>query len=136
MVLTPTTYDDVAAFLYRDPFPNASMIGAIERRLPDLSDVWIAAESGRGVEGVLVRAPGVAGERAIGIDAVTPAAAAELLDALPAGEEMSFGLHRPLVVETLRHRLRVHTGAIMLCFRCDTPSFQADERGLGRELSG
>src|SRR5207249_7769224 len=133
MVFTPTTYEDVAAFLYRDPFPNASIIGAIERRLPDLSGVSICAEPGRGIEGVLVMGPGVAGERAIGVEAVTEEAAGDLLEALPAGEEMSFGLHRPLVVNALRRKLQVHTGAVMVCFRCDESSFHADARGLARE---
>src|SRR4051794_9527114 len=107
MVRTPESYDDVAAFLYRDPFANANLIGAIERRLPEMPDVWIAVAGGEHVEGVLVVAPGPGGERAVGIEASSPTAAAELLDILPAGEEMSFGLHRPRVVQALRQRFNV-----------------------------
>jgi ribosomal protein S18 acetylase RimI-like enzyme len=135
MVCTPTSFDDVAAFLYRDPFPNANIIGAIERRLPEMADVWISAANGRGIEGVLVVAPGVAGERAIGIEAVTAAAAGELLDVLPIGEEMSFGLHRPLAVRALRQKLQVRADAVMIGFRCDADGFRADTRGVGRELT-
>jgi GNAT superfamily N-acetyltransferase len=135
MVCTPESYDDVAAFLYRDPFANANLIGAIERRLPEMPDVWIAVAAGKHVEGVLVVVPGPAGERAVGIEASSPTAAAELLDILPAGEEMSFGLHRPRVVRALRQRFNVRADAIMIGFRCDRECFRPDDRGLGRELT-
>jgi GNAT superfamily N-acetyltransferase len=135
MVCTPESYDDIAVFLYRDPFANANLIGAIERRLPEMPDVWIAVAAGRLVEGVLVVAPGPAGERAVGIEASSPTVAAELLDILPPGEELSFGLHRAPVVQALRQRFHVRSDAIMFGFRCERESFRPDDRGLGRELT-
>jgi RimJ/RimL family protein N-acetyltransferase len=134
MVCTPTSFDDIAAFLYRDPFPNANIIGVIERRLPEMPDVWVSVAGRRSVQGVLVMAPGMAGERAVGIEAATATAASELLDILPAHEELSFGLHRPPVVSVLRRKFRVRDDATMIGFRCTEETFRADTRGLGREL--
>src|SRR5262249_53541420 len=96
MIHTTATFEEIARFLYRDPFANASILAAVERRHARLRDVWTYQE--RDVKGVLVFSPGPAGERGVGLEAETPEGAAALLESLPAGEEFGFGLHRSWMV--------------------------------------
>jgi GNAT superfamily N-acetyltransferase len=121
MVAIPRDYDEVLAFLYREPFANAPLLAAIERRVR-VADTWIyRAEE---IEGVLLLTPAGVGARSIGLEATTPAAAEALLSVLPAGEEFSFGLHREWLARFLEDRLRARRERHMAAFRCDVASFR------------
>jgi GNAT superfamily N-acetyltransferase len=140
MIDTAASFEEIARFLYRDPFANASILAAVERRRPRLRDVRIYRDPE--VQGVLVFSPGPAGERGIGLEAETPEVAAALLASLPGGEEFGFGLHRPWMVPILEDLFRADRDAVMLAFRCDAADFRpapggrpltrADDRAVRR----
>jgi ribosomal protein S18 acetylase RimI-like enzyme len=121
MVEAGTSYDEIARFLYRDPFANASILAAVERRQPRMRDVRIYRE--RRVTGVLVFSPGPAGERGVGLEAETREAAAALLASLSIGEEFGFGLHRAWMTELLEEMFRAQRDAVMCAYRCDASRF-------------
>jgi GNAT superfamily N-acetyltransferase len=140
MIDTAASFEEISRFLYRDPFANASILAAVERRRTRLRDIWTYQE--RDVKGVLVFSPGPAGERGVGLEAETPEGAAALLESLPAGEEFGFGLHRSWMVPIVEDLFRAERDAVMCAFRCDTMHFQpapggrpltrADDRAVRR----
>jgi GNAT superfamily N-acetyltransferase len=127
MIEAGTRFDEITRFLYRDPFANASLLAAVERRQPRLRDVWTYRE--RELAGVLVFSPGPGGERGVGLEAETPAAAVALLASLPAGEEFGFGLHRAWMTEILEELFRAQRDAVMCAFRCDAAGFRPAHGG-------
>jgi GNAT superfamily N-acetyltransferase len=126
MVAIPPDYDEVLAFLYREPFANAPILASIERRTR-VANTWIYR--GDEIEGVLVLTPAGIGARRIGLEATTPVAAEALIAVLPAGEEFSFGLHRDWLARFLEERLRARRERHMNAFRCDASHFRPTPGG-------
>ena len=61
--------EEALEYLYRDPFPNASLIGLIERGAAGASGVEVRVAEAETVRGVLAAAPGPEGARSAGLDA-------------------------------------------------------------------
>jgi GNAT superfamily N-acetyltransferase len=118
-VRPPLSLHEALDYLYRDPFPNASLIGAVEQGASQSIEVKVA-EAGA-VRGVLVIGPGPEEIRSVGLDADDAAAAEALLRALRPGERLQFGLHRPESVAVLNRVCRVSPTGVMLAYRCDGP---------------
>jgi GNAT superfamily N-acetyltransferase len=122
------------AFLYRDPFPNATLIGAIERGISG-GGVEVRVAEDEAVRGVLAVAPGPEGARSAGLDAEDLDVAEALLRALRFGERLQFGLHRPETVTALERVCTATPAGVMLAFRCDGPWLQARDPSPARELT-
>ena len=133
-VRAPRGAGEALAFLYRDPFPNATLIGAIERGIAGGGVEVRVAEDGA-VRGVMAVAPGPEGSRSVGVDAADRDAAEALLRALRFGERLQFGLHRPETVTALERVSAATPGGVMLAFRCDGPWLRARDLFPARELT-
>jgi RimJ/RimL family protein N-acetyltransferase len=131
-VRAPQRAEEVLAYLYRDPFPNASLIGAVERSV--LHSVQVRVAGDETVCGILVVVPGPEGARSAGLDTDRIEVAETLLKALRPGEPLQFGLHRPETVTAL-HRVCLATPTgVMLAFRHDGPWPRMREFSPAREL--
>jgi GNAT superfamily N-acetyltransferase len=133
-VRAPRGAGEALAFLYRDPFPNATLIGAIERGIAGGGIEVRVAEEGA-VRGVLAVAPGPEGSRSVGLDARDQEAAEALLRALRFGERLQFGLHRPQTVAALERVCAAAPAGVMLGFRADGPWLRARDPSAARELT-
>jgi RimJ/RimL family protein N-acetyltransferase len=131
-VRAPQSAEEVLDYLYRDPFPNASLIGAVERGAIHSVQLRVVEEGM--LSGVLVVAPGPEGTRSAGLDADRIEAAEALFQALRPQEPLQFGLHRPETVTAL-HRVYLATPTgVMLAFRHDGPWPRVREFSPAREL--
>ena len=134
-VRAPQRAEEALEFLYRDPFPNASLIGLIERGAAGGSGLEVRVADDGMIHGVLIVAPGPEGTRSAGLDAASLEAAEALLQALPAGERLQLGLHRPEVVTALNRVCTATPTGVMLAFRCDGPWLRARSAFPARELT-
>jgi GNAT superfamily N-acetyltransferase len=132
-VRPPQGMEEALDYLYRDPFPNASLIAAVERGAVGAVQVRVAGEAE--VRGVLVVAPGPEGTRSTGLDADSIEAAEALLAALRPREPLQFGLHRPESVTALSRVCAVTPTGVMLAFRHDGPWPQQRDFSPARELT-
>jgi GNAT superfamily N-acetyltransferase len=134
-VRAPQRAEEALEFLYRDPFPNASLIGLIERSASGVSEVEVRVAEDGTIRGVLVVAPGPEAGRSAGLDAEGPDVAAALLGALPARERLQVGLHRPEAATVLSRICTATPTGMMLAFRCDGPWLRARSAAPARELT-
>lgn len=131
----PQRAEEALEYLYRDPFANANLIGAIERRSRGRGSLEVRMVEDGTVRGVLVVVPGPDGSRCAGLDADDLATAELLLQALRPKERLQFALHRPQAV-TVLHRLYVTAAAgVMLAFRCNGPWLQPRNPSPARLLT-
>jgi ribosomal protein S18 acetylase RimI-like enzyme len=121
MVVVPENNREVLEFLYHDPFVNASLLAAIERR-PPRAGTWVYRREQ--IEGVLLFVPAPLGRRGVGLEATTGGAALALLETLPMAEEFAFGLHRDWMSAALETRFRARQDRCMGAFRCDAATFR------------
>ena len=134
-VRAPQRAEEALEFLYRDPFPNALLIGLIERGASGSSGVEVRLAEEGAIRGVLVVAPGPEDGRSAGRDAECVGAAAALLRALPAGERLQLALHRPEAAAAVSGIGAVTPAGVMLAFRCDGPWLRARSAFPARELT-
>jgi len=127
--------EEALEYLYRDPFPNASLIGLIERGAAGASGGEVRVAEAETVRGVLAAAPGPEGARSAGLDAAGLDAAEALLRALPPRERLQLGLHRPETVTALNRVCAATPTGVMLAFRCDGPWLRARNFSPARELT-
>jgi ribosomal protein S18 acetylase RimI-like enzyme len=133
-VRPPRGAGEALAFLYRDPFPNATLIGAIERGIAGGGIEVRVADDGA-VRGVLAVAPGPEGSRSVGLDARDAETTEALLRALRFGERLQFGLHREETVNALERVCAATPAGVMLGFRADGPWLRARDSAPARELT-
>jgi GNAT superfamily N-acetyltransferase len=132
-VRAPVRIEEALEYLYRDPFPNASLIAAVERGPVGVVQVRVVEAAGL-VRGVLVMGPGPEGSRSVGLDADDVAAAEALLRAPRVRERLQFGLHRPEGVTALDRVWVTAPTGVMLAFRADGPWLWGRHVGPAREL--
>jgi RimJ/RimL family protein N-acetyltransferase len=132
-VRPPERPEEALDYLYRDPFPNASLIAAVERGAVGAVQVRVADQEA--VQGVLVVAPGPEGTRSTGLDAESIEAAEALLRALRPQEPLQFGLHRPESVTALNRVCQATPTGVMLAFRHDGPWPRLRDFSPARELT-
>jgi GNAT superfamily N-acetyltransferase len=133
-VRAPRGAGEALALLYRDPFPNATLIGAIERGIAGGGIVVRVAEDDA-VRGVLAVAPGPEGSRSVGLEARDAETTEALLRALRFGERLQFGLHREETVTALERICAATPAGVMLGFRGDGPWLRARASAPARELT-
>jgi GNAT superfamily N-acetyltransferase len=132
-VRAPQHAGEALAYLYRDPFANASLISAVERGAAGGVQVRVAEEGA--VRGVLVVAPGPDGTRSTGLDADCAGVAEALLRALRSNEQFQFGLHRSEAMTALSRVCTATPTGVMLAFRHNGPWPAARDAATARSLT-
>ncbi len=132
-VHAPGRMEEALEYLYQDPFPNASLIAAVERSPAGNLQVLVAEADA--VRGVLVMAPGPEGTRSTGLDAGGIDSAEALLRGMSVREQVQFGLHRPESVTALNRVCVATPTGVMIAFRGDGPWLRARHRSPARELN-
>ncbi len=135
MIVPATEYEPIREFLYRDPFVNANLISIIERRLPELPEVWVLPGDPGTIMGVLVFTATVERRQHVCLEAANRASLKSLLTWLPPGDECAFALHRDWQLPVLEKQFAVWHEGTMEAYRCTRASFRADEPFPARPLT-